>query len=242
MTLRIGNRIFAPGLLATVATIVLVLALAGLGRWQLERMHEKQLLFAAFEAGANSTLLLATLTPELAVRYQHVVATGRYDSAHQVLLDNMTHDGRAGFRVLTPLVAPGGTLLVDRGWVPLGVTRDQLPDVSVTESDRTVEGRLGELPAAGIELAAVPIPAHAPWPRVLSYPKLPELAAALDRPLDRWVLLLDADQADGFLREWRPATFPPERHLGYAITWFALAVTLLALYVVVNLRRAPGQR
>lgn len=240
MALRIGNRVFAPGLLTTAATIVLVVALVSLGRWQLERMREKQALSAAFDAGAISTLPVEALTPDLAARYQHVVATGRYDSAHQILLDNMTHDGRAGFRVLTPLIAPGGTLLVDRGWVPLGVTRDHLPDVSVTEGHRTIEGRLGELPAAGIELASEPAPASAPWPRVLSYPKLPEVAAALDRPLDPWLLLLDADQPDGFLREWRPTAFPPERHFGYAITWFTLATTLLVIYVAVNLRRAPA--
>lgn len=242
MALRVGNRVFAPRVLATLVMLLLVIALLSLGRWQLERMREKQALFAAFDAGATSTLQLSAVPLDQAHLYRHVSATGRYDSTHQILLDNMTHDGRAGFRVLTPLIAAGGTLLVDRGWVPLGITRDQLPDVSVTEGDRTIQGRLGDLPAPGIELASAPTPANAPWPRVLSYPKLPELAAALDRPLDPWVLLLDSDQADGFLREWRPATFPPERHLGYAVTWFALAVTLLALYVVVNLHRAPAHR
>jgi len=238
MALRIGNRTFAPGILTTAVTIVLAIALASLGRWQLERMREKQALFAAFDAGSGETLHLSMVPPSEARRYQRVSAIGRYDSAHQVLLDNMTHDGRAGFHVLTPLVIDAGrTVLVNRGWVPLGPSRQQLPDVAVGESERTVVGRLNELPAAGIELASAP--PTGVWPRLISYPKMDELVAQLQRPLYPKVLLLDPDQPDGFAREWQPATFPPERHLGYAITWFALAFTLFVIYIATNLRRAP---
>jgi surfeit locus 1 family protein len=241
MALRIGNRVFAPGVFATVLTIMLVIALASLGRWQLERMREKQALFDAFESGGGAAVHLSMVPPSAARRYQRVAAIGHYDSAHQLLLDNMTHDGRAGFHVLTPLVIDAGrSVLVDRGWVPLGATREQLPDVAVAEGDRTVVGRLNDLPAAGIELAAAP--PSGPWPRVASYPKMDELVKLLQLPLYPKVLLLDADQPDGFVREWQPAAFPPERHLGYAITWFALAFTLLAIYVFVNLRPAPDAR
>lgn len=240
MALRIGNRIFAPRIFTTAITIVLTIALASLGRWQLERMREKQVLFDAFSAGTDETLQLSMVSPGAASRYRHVSATGRYDNAHQVLLDNMTHAGRAGFQVLTPFVMDGGrTVLVNRGWVPLGATREQLPDIELAENDRTVAGRLGALPAVGIELAA---PATGSWPRLVSYPRMEELAALLQRPLYPAVVLLDPDQPDGFLREWQPAAFAPERHLAYAITWFALASTLLVIYVVTNLRPAPDRR
>lgn len=238
MAFRIGRRVFAPGILATVLTMILVVVLASLGRWQLERMREKQALFAAFAAG-GAAVHLSMVPPGAARRYQRVAAIGQYDSTHQLLLDNMTHDGRAGFHVLTPLVIDAGrSVLVDRGWVPLGATREQLPEVAVAENERTVVGRLTDLPAAGIELAAAP--PSGPWPRLVSYPRMDELVKLLQLPLYPKLLLLDADQPDGFLRAWQPAAFPPERHLGYAITWFALALTLFAIYVLVNLRRVPG--
>ncbi len=49
--------------------------------------------------------------------------------AHQFLLDNMTHAGRAGYEVLTPLLLDDGrVLLVNRGWLPLpDGRRDELP-------------------------------------------------------------------------------------------------------------------
>jgi surfeit locus 1 family protein len=239
MALRIGSHVFAPRPFITLVALALLALFLGLGFWQLERMREKQALFAAFEAGAARLERLSDIAPAGAERYARVMAVGRYDSAHQFLLDNMTHEGRAGYRVLTPFdLGEAKTVLVDRGWVPLGMTREVLPNVAVAESARSVVGRLDDLPAAGIEL---PAPATSgTWPRVLSYPRLNDLEAALGRSLQARIILLDPAQPDGFVRAWRPSQFPPERHLSYAITWFALAATVAVLFIALNLRRAPG--
>lgn len=234
-----GKRLFAPGLAVTLATLALVVAFASLGRWQIARMHEKEALFAAYDSGAAMTVNLS-LVPPGSGRFQRVSAIGRYDSDHQFLLDNMTSGGRAGLQVLTPLVIDEGrTVLVNRGWVPLA-RREDLPAVSVAANERIVSGRLSDFPRAGIELEAPPAPASAPWPRVVSYPRQEQLEQALGRPVYPGLLQLDTDQPDGFVREWRPSTFPPERHLGYAVTWFALAATVLVVYVFTNLRRRPA--
>jgi cytochrome oxidase assembly protein ShyY1 len=215
-----------------VVTLLLLPALIALGIWQLQRMREKEVLFAAYAAGGGEAVRFESLPAD--ARFQHVSAAGRYESAQQILLDNMTHEGRAGFQVLTPLrLDSGGTVLVNRGWVPLGTTREILPDVSVGDAPRLVRGRLGELPRAGVKLPAAE---SATWPRVMSYPDIDEVRAALGNVAAR-VIQLDAAEPDGFVRDWHPATFPPERHLGYAITWFAMAAALLGCYFAVNLRR-----
>jgi surfeit locus 1 family protein len=51
------------------------------------------------------------------------------------------------------------------------------------------------------------------------------------------LILLDAGEPDGYVRNWAPPGFPPMRHIGYAVQWFALALTLFVIYVVTNLRR-----
>jgi surfeit locus 1 family protein len=239
MALRIGSRIFAPHPFVALAALALVAVFLVLGFWQLDRMREKQALFAAFEAGNERLERLADIEPERVERYTRVMAVGRYDSAHQFLLDNMTHAGRAGYRVLTPFdLTDRGTVLVDRGWVPLGATRETLPQVAVAESARSVVGRLDDLPAAGIDLpAATPVGG---WPRVLSYPHHAQLQSSLGRDLQKRIILLDPAQPDGFVRRWQPATFPPERHLSYAITWFGLAATVALVFFALNLRRVPG--
>jgi surfeit locus 1 family protein len=71
---------------------------------------------------------------------------------------------------------------------------------------------------------------------VQSHPRLATLAGALGQPLYARLVLLDAGAADGYLREWRPAGFAPERHVGYALQWYALALTLVVAYLVVSSR------
>ena len=51
------------------------------------------------------------------------------------------------------------------------------------------------------------------------------------------LVLLDADQPDGYLRQWQPPGFPPLRHTAYAVQWFGLALALGIIYLVTNVRR-----
>ena len=212
-------------------------ALAGLGTWQLGRADQKRALVAAFAAGNGPAQPLALGAP---VRYARVEARGEYLVDRQFLLDNMTHAGQAGYRVLTPLLTPAGTvLLVDRGWLPPGAARERLPDVAVAAGPRTVSGRLDELPRAGLHLQALPEPG---WPRRISYPTRAELERALGRPLYAHILLLDPSRADGYLRDWQPPGPTPERHLGYALQWYALALTLMVLFFFAHLTPRESAR
>ncbi|MBL8268209.1 SURF1 family protein, partial [Steroidobacter sp.] len=171
-------------------------------------------------------------------RYQRAQVTGRYDPAHQILLDNMpSHSGQAGYRVLTPLETPVGWLLVDRGWLPWGPTRTQLPDVSVNADERALTGAIDDLPRAGIQLEAPPVDASVPWPRVLNFPQQAALEQQLGHRLIPGLLLLDASHRDGFERIWEAHLgFKPERHIGYAVQWFALALVALIMFIVTSFR------
>ena len=90
----------------------------------------------SFQRGTQSSVeLRGNVTVGELLRYQHVRAEGRYEPERQVLLDNMpSQAGFPGFRVLTPFRREGSErlLLVDRGWVPLGATRQDLPPVFVS--------------------------------------------------------------------------------------------------------------
>jgi surfeit locus 1 family protein len=55
------------------------------------------------------------------------------------------------------------------------------------------------------------------------------------------LVLLDADQPDGYVRIWAPPGFPPMRHTAYAVQWFALALALFVIYLVTNFRRTGGE-
>ncbi len=54
-------------------------------------------------------------------------------------------------------------------------------------------------------------------------------------------VMLNSDTPDHLVRSWTPPGSDENRHLGYAFQWFALAVTVVVVTVVVTLRsRNPG--
>lgn len=240
MTARTRRRRFAPRAWAVVLATVGIGTCLALANWQLGRAREKEALIAAFDAGGGEAVPMTVAPPDQLPRYQRVTVAGRYEPGRQVLLDNMpSSSGQPGYRVLTPLrPADGGPLLmVDRGWVPLGADRSRRPDVAVGDGPRTVTGRLDGLPVPGLRLGEARAPDAAGWPLVLNFPVAADLEAALGEPVEPRIVLLDADQPDGYQRVWRPSLgFPPERHLGYAIQWLALALVVLVAFVATSLR------
>jgi surfeit locus 1 family protein len=233
-------RRFAPPPWAVLLTLAALGAFVSLGTWQLGRAREKQALFDEFEAGGRETLDATGRDFAELGRYQRVRLRGRYDASRQVLLDNMpSAQGRPGYRVLTPLARADGRgwVLVDRGWVPLGPTRDRLPDLTVGTGEREISGVLDVLPGPGLRVGPAAEPGATGWPRVLLFPTEADLETMLGYEVGSRIVLLDAGNPDGYERQWRPSLgFGPERHLGYAIQWFALGAAAVAIFVAINLR------
>jgi len=243
--MKLGSRIFSPRPFTTALAIVLIIGLVWLGRWQLNRAEEKQRLYDAFDAGADATVGVELQTLPLA-RYQHVQARGSYDESRQILIDNMTDaHGHAGYYVITPFaLAAGGWLLVNRGWISVGASRSALPALDVAGDVRDIRGRADHLPAAGIQMGRR-AELRPPFPVVANFPNRGEIAQAMHEK--SWttatdVVLLDAGQPDGYLREWQPPGFPPMRNIAYAVQWFGLAVALAVIYLVTNLHRVTTRK
>ncbi len=238
-------RRFAPPIWSVLLTAAALGTFVSLGVWQLGRAREKQALLDEFAAGSHETLDATGRNLAELGRFQRVRLEGRYDAARQLLLDNMpSAQGQPGYRVLTPFDRADGRgwVLVDRGWVPLGPTRARLPDVTVGVDDRVVSGVLDRLPEPGLRLGPAAEAGTTGWPRVLLFPTETDLETALGFKVGPRIILLDADTADGYERQWQPSLgFGPGRHLGYAIQWFAFAIVALVIFVAVNLRPEPSQ-
>jgi surfeit locus 1 family protein len=234
-----GRRTFAPSL-ALTAVMALLAALFGLlGRWQWRLGEASAAQYARFARGAARVVALDGAPLTSVPDYQRVSVRGTYDGAHQFLLDNSIQDGMDGYQVLTPLErANGHTILVDRGWVPFTGSRARLPDVALQSVvPLTVTGRVGRLPAAGLSFGRAPPPPGPQWPKVTSFPHAAELRAALGRPLERRILLLDPTVPGGYVRRWELPGMPARENWGYAIQWWALAAAAAVIWLVLSLRR-----
>lgn len=240
MRICVAGRRFAPSVFATALLVLGLAAFIRLGLWQLDRAEEKQTLIERYESGGEDTVLLTAGAVADLPLYQHVRARGHYDAAHQILLDNMPSEhGQPGYRVVTPFeLEGGGTLLVDRGWVAIGRTRQDLPPVAVETQPREIAGRYDTLPRPGIVLAAAESARAVTWPQVMNYPQQSQIEAALGRPVLSGLVLLDPDRPDGYERAWQARfQFGPDRHLAYAVQWFALAAAAIVIYLIVSFRR-----
>lgn len=237
--LCLGRRIFAPSLALTALIFLLMAVFVALGRWQWRMGEARAAQFQRFRLGADQVLSLGAAPLSRQPVYQRVRIAGRYDGAHQFLLDNSIHDGIDGYQVLTPLRRAGGDIvLVDRGWVRFTGDRAHLPDVSLGHDEPVVvTGRVGRLPSSGLSFGRVPPSPGSAWPKVTSFPSAAQLAVVLGHPIEPRILLLDPGQPDGYLRDWHPPGMPARANWGYALQWWAFAAAALVIWVVVSLKR-----
>lgn len=243
--MRFGNYEFRPSLWPTLATLLLLPLLTGLGFWQLERADWKQALVDSHaERAEMPPLVLGMLDAfDESLQYRQVTVRGVYDTEHQLLLDNRTLQGHAGYHVLTPLqiASTDRVVLVNRGWVPVGQNRAQLPALPGPTGTVVVRAMLKLPPEKLFRLADVD-EVHGGWPKVVQQVKMSDLEQRLGHPLLPVLLLLNSQEEHGFVRDWKPVYgTTPDKHRAYAAQWFTLAAVLLMIYIGVNSKRVTRE-
>ena len=243
--MRIGSFDFRPGLVPTAAFLLLLPGLIALGFWQLDRAEQRQGLLDSFDAQRTAEpvdLNRDRLDPDTML-FRPARAEGEFLTGRTLLLDNQTHRRTVGYHVLTPyrLAESDQAVLVDRGWVPAGDSRAELPDTAMQNPEISIEGHLDQGPPTGIRLGGI-ADGETGWPLRIQYIDYAELRDRIGTELLPVVLRLAPDSAEGFVREWRPEHpdgYGPERNRAYAVQWFGLAAALVVIYFAVNLRRRP---
>lgn len=227
-----------------VAAVLAAALTARLGWWQLDRAQQKLDLQARItERGSLAPLPQADLPRSEAdatgLHYRPVQLRGRWLDDKTVYLDNRQMNARQGFFVVTPLeLAPGDTVLVQRGWMPRDFQdRLKLQPLPAQPGPVLIEGRLAPPPAKLFELGGV---AQGAIRQNLDLAQLShELGLAL-RPLSvqqiRPTRAVPAEgngpaalADDGLRRDWPAVAVDVGKHHGYAFQWFSLSALLIGL-------------
>lgn len=226
-----------------LATIALF---CGLGQWQLGRAKQKEAMLSASEKVLSERRPMPLSFASDAARvleYDWTAGDGHFLPAPAVLLDNQIRDGRVGVRAYRAFQPAEGTpLLVELGWLPMPGDR-RPPDVVLPGGTHALRGLLAPPPSAGISRAIAV--RQASGDLLATGLDLASLAEALKLPsVAPRVLKLDPQLALGYARDLDilPNTLPPERHLGYAVQWFGLALAVLATALVLTLRGRRSRR
>jgi surfeit locus 1 family protein len=219
--------------------MVALAALAiALGNWQRHRADEKGAAAALASAAARQAPLdLAAAGNDAgAVLYRIVRGSGEYDATHAVFIDNKVHGGRPGYEVVTPFrLAPNKRyVLVDRGWVAQGPTRQPLPSVRTPEGVIEITGRATLPPKRYLELKA-----DSGEGALRQNLDIERIAASSGLSLLPFVVeqIDPVNPRDDLLREWPQPDFGIERHLSYMVQWYSLAGLAILLWAALNWRR-----
>ncbi|GAB2489217.1 SURF1 family protein [Arenimonas alkanexedens] len=220
-----------------------MLGFAQLGRWQLSREDSKRDQLAAADAAlaAPPRDLLTALTGQ-ASAIDRVAGRARFTATPRLWLDNQRRGQQVGMRLYCAVVPVGGArpLLVDMGWLPVAPDR-RLPAVDCPVGEHALAGLLVPPPSVGLRLGPGLVEQDGAWLATRLDPVEVSAAWSTAAPLAERVLRLDPAIALGHARDLALLgnTLPPEKHRGYAVQWFGLAVATLVILIVLNLRRRP---
>lgn len=106
-----------------------------------------------------------------------------------------------------------------------------MPVLDIGAIKNTLSGRINHFPVVGIKLDGAEIPTEK-WPSVVQVVDIKILSDKLGRSLLPFQVELDSTMMDGYVRDWKRNIFmTPEKHIGYAVQWFGLAITLTILFI-----------
>lgn len=218
-----------------LATLFIALFIR-LGFWQIQRSDEKANMIAAEEALAKQEPVLWSETKKLPLQYQRIKVQGSYLN-DIFLLDNQHHQHQFGYDVLSPLLLANGTILmVDRGWIPGESSRQSFPEIQIPSGLVKIQGS-AYFPSKNQWILGPGIEEKEHKIKILERLDTKLLSQILQKKVYPFIIRIDKKDAHGFVREWAIVSMPPQRHLAYALQWFAMALVILIIFVALNLKK-----
>jgi surfeit locus 1 family protein len=211
--------------------------LVSLGFWQLDRADQKRTIEASIQKANTGVVELIINQNELLNKeYYEVRLQGSYVSDKQFIYDNQIVDQASGYYVLTPFVLTGqsNAIMINRGFIPWNGRRDQLDDIAVDSAFREVKIQVSR-PIKRIELKTSDISNQFPvLIQAIDFDVIEEISSTSFVDV---IGLLDPSSDDGFVRKWEPYTGSIEKHIGYAIQWFLMALVLGIIGIRIGLKQ-----
>jgi cytochrome oxidase assembly protein ShyY1 len=223
----------------TVLTLVLLPAMLGLGLWQLQRADEKAAIAARWEQRKlQPPVMLEQVSTDdtTELEYLPVQLSGYILADQYFLLDNRINRGKFGYEVLGVMLLEqtGQVVLVNRGWIAADSSRQSLPEVPVVSGPLIIKGHVYVAPGAPYLLADLEL--EPGWPKRIQAiemdklrPVVKELAGAQLFP---YSVRIDPDQPAALTVDWQVINVSPEKHTGYAVQWFTMALALLIFFIL----------
>ncbi len=212
-----------------------------LGVWQMIRADEKRDIQNLINARSTQAALDLNQAPIAEPKqYQRLKVAGEFIQAGQLLIDNIRHGKKIGYHVISAFKISGNDkhILVNRGWVAQGDSRQQLPQVNLPAGLVTLEGIMrtpSSLPF--VESSMTPLSNSQDFDLWL-YLDMEKYQQESNLALHPFALYQQSDSGDGLQREWPAYQAKVGMHIGYAIQWFAFSLIVTFILVWQGRKRA----
>jgi len=237
------RRKFTLLLIPTLFVIALLGVLLFLGNWQFHRYKIKTSIQNDYKQKLHKTALSYKESLKKSndtIQFQNIRIKGHFDYQHAIYLDNKTHEHHVGYHVLTPFVSSENlpSVLINRGWISRGKDRRQLPVIKPVKGVVAIKGQI-ILPSKKPFHLGKQENNLGGWPWRIQYIDLDQISKALNKNIAPFIIEIDKNSKYSFIIDSQVAYLTPERHLGYAVQWYSLALVLLIAYTAVCFRKEP---
>lgn len=221
-----------------VLTLIVMGLLCSLGFWQLRRADEKRIMLMHSETMRHTAAIFIDPNSKQSVEnYQPIFVKGTYDNHHVFFLDNQFYQHQLGYEVIQPVIlSDTRIILVSRGWIKAPIDRKNLPIVIYPKGNKKIVGT-AYYPSKPLSLGAnVDNTNTQAWPKRIERVNIAEIRKWLGKnsKVYPFILRLNPTEPNGYIRDWSIVAMPPERHIAYAIQWFAMAGAVLIIFIVLR--------
>lgn len=236
------NRLKEAGLiLPALLTLVALGILVSLGNWQMERKAWKADLIKRVNERVDSPAItfeeLVKRSSHLDdIQFQPVKVRGTFDHSQERHYF-LPLKGKIGWHVITPLILTSGeVVLVDRGFVPDALKEANMREKGLVKGVQDLQG-LVRLTEVGNYFSPLNDVRQNKWyvrdlSELYSSLKFPDPGEVKGKAA--WPFMIDQSRTSTS-GEWpQPGVTKvnfSDKHLGYAMTWYGLALTLIGVFI-----------
>lgn len=215
--------------------------LCGLSFWQLNRGFDKNALQAQLATQQTRSILSEAdlLSEKLTeLNYRKIELTGHFLNHKTFLLDNQILESKVGYHVLVPFEwQPKQWILVNRGWIKAPSHRKDLPTIEPYIGSLNLTGTLRK-PTSNHLIKSMLESSNVTWPVRIQKIDLNGLTTLVGDQSSPYILFPEPESLAALTPTPLPETWlTPERHFGYAVQWFLLAVAWFVIMICIVKRK-----
>lgn len=243
-SLEIGSRQFQPSWIGLILVLVTLPILMRLGFWQLSRAAEKKAIIQTLEQRQNLpeiSLAEAIAMDDNSSDQRKVVFLGQAVSQQFVVIDNQKQGNQLGYEVLALFQAENDdkAVIVSRGWLPRKDFYQKVPEIPEF-TDALIRGRLYFSKGSNSVVKD-----NAVWEAYdnklliggFDMQTVEEKFTQIGYDVHPFIVRQAPDESTPFVREWSWFAGTVQKHIAYAVQWFAMALAVLIIFLVMALKR-----